>query len=58
MSESTFVTVDEIARELRVSKMTVYRLIERGDLPATRVGRSIRIKVADYHAYMKREATV
>ncbi|OKL46924.1 DNA-binding protein [Boudabousia liubingyangii] len=36
-------TVAEIADLLRVSKMTVYRMIHDGELPAIRVGRSFRV---------------
>jgi len=42
-SDVTFLTVAEVARELRVSKMTIYRLVESGELQAKRVGRSIRV---------------
>lgn len=38
-----FVTVMEVAEVMRVSKMTVYRLIHAGELPAIRVGRSFRV---------------
>lgn len=38
-----FVTVPEVARMLRVSNMTVYRLVNAEELPAFRIGRSIRI---------------
>jgi excisionase family DNA binding protein len=37
---------------LRVSSMTVYRLIKAGDLPAVRVGRSFRVREADVDAYL------
>ena len=38
------VTVSEVARLLRLSTMTIYRLIDRGELDATRPGgRTIRI---------------
>ncbi len=40
----TIMTVDEVARYLRVHTMTIYRLIQRGDLPALRVGRGWRFK--------------
>ena len=46
MSGSTapqFATVAEVATILRVSKMTVYRMIHDGALPAIRVGRSFRV---------------
>ena len=38
-----FVTVAEVAKVMRVAKMTVYRLVRDGRLDATRAGRSIRI---------------
>lgn len=45
-------TVTEVAAELRVSTMTVYRLIAAGDLPALRVGRSYRIRHDDLDAFL------
>lgn len=38
-----FVTVAEVADLMRVSKMTVYRMIHAGELPAIRVGKSFRV---------------
>ena len=38
-----FVTVAEVAEYMRVSKMTVYRMIHSGDIPAIRVGKSFRV---------------
>lgn len=38
-----FLTVAEVATELRVSTMTVYRLIHSGEMQAVRVGRSYRV---------------
>ncbi len=38
-----FLTVVEVADVMRVSKMTVYRLLHSGELPAVRVGRSFRV---------------
>ena len=35
-----FLTVAEVAARMRVSKMTVYRLVHAGELPAARVGRT------------------
>lgn len=46
-----FLTVAEVASAMRVSKMTVYRLVHGGTLPAVRVGRSFRVPedaVSDY----------
>jgi excisionase family DNA binding protein len=45
-------TAEEVAEQLRVSTMTVYRLIRRGELPAVRVGRNYRVRTADLEAYL------
>ncbi|MDQ2725669.1 MAG: helix-turn-helix domain-containing protein [Actinomycetota bacterium] len=49
---SRFVTVSEVADQLRVSNMTVYRLVQSGQLPAVRVGRSYRIRAEDVDRYL------
>jgi excisionase family DNA binding protein len=46
-------TVKSIASEMQVHQMTVYRLIHGGRLPATKVGRSYRIKQSDLDEYLK-----
>ncbi|QTE29159.1 helix-turn-helix domain-containing protein [Pengzhenrongella sicca] len=38
-----FLTVAEVAEVMRVSRMTVYRLVHSGEMPAVRVGRSFRV---------------
>ena len=45
-------TVAEVAEVLRVSNMTVYRLIKAGDLPALRVGKNYRIREADLTTFL------
>jgi excisionase family DNA binding protein len=50
--EAQFVTVNEVAQLMRVSKMTVYRLIKQGDLPAVRIGKGYRILEEDVHLYL------
>ncbi len=45
-------TVAEVAALMRVSTMTVYRLIKAGDLAAIRVGKSYRIKEDDVDAFI------
>jgi excisionase family DNA binding protein len=42
LADVSFLTVAEVATKMRVSKMTVYRLVHNGELPAVRVGRSLR----------------
>ena len=49
----TFLTVAEVASMMRVSKMTVYRLVHAGELPAVRVGRSFRVPEQAVHDYLR-----
>lgn len=51
-ASARFLTAQEVAELLRVSTMTVYRLIKAGDLPAVRVGRSFRVRDVDVDAYV------
>ena len=48
-----FLTVGEVARHLRVSNMTVYRLVKQGQLAAVRVGRGYRIREDDVRKYLE-----
>ncbi|MDL9936120.1 helix-turn-helix domain-containing protein [Gordonia sp. ABSL1-1] len=52
-SGSQFLTVAEVASLMRVSKMTVYRLVHNGELPAVRVGRSFRVHAKAVHDYLE-----
>ena len=52
-----FCTVAEVAARMRVSKMTVYRLVHRGELPAVRVGRSFRVPEHVVEEYLARAYT-
>ena len=48
-----FLTVAEVASMMRVSKMTVYRLVHSGELPAVRVGKSFRVPEKAVHDYLE-----
>ena len=48
-----FLTVAEVASLMRVSKMSVYRLIHAGELEAVRFGRSFRVPESAVHAYLR-----
>jgi excisionase family DNA binding protein len=48
-----FLTVAEVAALMRVSRMTVYRLVHGGLLPAVRVGRSFRVPEEAVHEYLR-----
>ena len=53
ISDVKFLTVAEVATMMRVSKMTVYRLLHSGELPAVRVGRSFRVVEGDVNDYLR-----
>jgi len=53
LEQVRFLTVAEVATAMRVSKMTVYRLVHGGDLPAVRVGRSFRVPEQAVHDYLR-----
>lgn len=53
LADTQFLTVAEVAKVMRVSKMTVYRLVHSGELPAVRVGRSFRVRSEAVHAYLE-----
>ncbi|MDQ3537304.1 MAG: helix-turn-helix domain-containing protein [Actinomycetota bacterium] len=50
-------TVSEVAEHMRVSNMTVYRLIKGGQLSALRVGKNYRVRSRDLAAYLDASAT-
>jgi len=49
-------TVGEVAHVMRVSNMTVYRLIKSGQLGAIRVGKNYRIRRGDIDRYLNDRA--
>ena len=51
--ELGLLTVQEVADALRVSKMSVYRLVESGELKSLRVGRTIRIREHVLTSYLE-----
>ena len=50
--EEPLLTVGEVAQIMRVSNMTVYRLIKSGQLAAIRVGKNYRIRRKDVERYL------
>lgn len=51
--EEISLTPEEVAMKLKIAKNTVYELIKRGELPAYRVGRKIRVDLKDVEAYKR-----
>lgn len=52
-TKSAYLTVPEVADLLRVSRMTVYRLLDRGELRGYRMSRCVRIDRRDLTAYLR-----
>ena len=56
-TQARLLTVNEVADLLRVSRMTVYRLIKEGQMKALRVGRSYRLREDDVDEYLSARYT-
>ncbi|MCY9667018.1 helix-turn-helix transcriptional regulator [Paenibacillus alginolyticus] len=54
MTADVSYTTEEISKLLKISKLTVYDLIKKGDLPAYRVGKQMRVDASDLEAYKTR----
>lgn len=50
--KSEYLTPEDVAAELKLSKYTVYEMIKRGELPASKLGRSLRILRTDLDTFM------
>jgi excisionase family DNA binding protein len=50
-------TVEEVAGYLRVTKKTIYRLLEKRSIPATRVGRQWRFDKATIDTWLSQSST-
>jgi putative molybdopterin biosynthesis protein len=57
LSSDISYTTEEIAKLLKISKLTVYDLIKKGELPSYRVGKQMRVDAADLEAYKQRART-
>lgn len=53
MADTEFLKVSEVAARLSISRMTVYRLVEDGSIPAIRIGHMFRIKKSDLNRYIR-----
>jgi excisionase family DNA binding protein len=51
--DEPLLTVVEVAHALRVSKMTIYRLVHAGEIPYVIIGKSFRVKRTALLNYIK-----
>ena len=49
----SLLTYREVAKTLRVSERTIWTLVNRGELPAVRFGKSVRIDPTDLRAFIE-----
>jgi excisionase family DNA binding protein len=54
---TTLLSVLEVSRYLKVSRMTAYRLIWAGKIPAVRAGHQVRVRPSDLAVYLKNSQT-
>ncbi|MFC1946416.1 response regulator [Chloroflexota bacterium] len=53
---AALMTLEEIANYLRVTKKTIYRLLEKRDIPATKVGRQWRFNQASIDDWLNQNS--
>lgn len=51
--EKEYLTIEEVAKRLRVNKRTVYRLAIKGQIPAFKFGKSWRISAAKLEKFIE-----
>lgn len=53
LSDQRFLTVAEVAAIMRVSRMTVYRMVHDGQIASIKVGRSFRVPKSAVDSYLR-----
>jgi putative molybdopterin biosynthesis protein len=51
---SDFYSPEELAEKLKVNKMTIYRLLARGELPYHQIGKLKRIRREDFEEFLRK----
>ncbi|MEH7336717.1 helix-turn-helix transcriptional regulator [Neobacillus drentensis] len=57
MTKELSYTIEEVSQLLKVSKLTLYDLVKKGELPVFRVGRQMRVDAKDLDHYIKKHKT-
>ena len=50
-------TAEDVAKQLKINKYTVYEMIKRGELPSSRVGKQVRVSQEDLNEYLQANKT-
>lgn len=56
ISPAQLLSPAEVAGRLRIGRSTVYELIDRGEIPAVRVGRQYRVEPERLDAYLREQS--
>jgi len=57
LEDEEYLTIEEIAKRLKVKPFTVRDWIRKQELPAYKVGRTLRVKKSDFEEFMKKHRT-
>ena len=57
MNKKEFYLVEELAKTLRVSNMTIYRYIKAGKVKAYKIGKEFRIDKKEFNKFLDRVKT-
>lgn len=55
--EKEFYLVEELAKKLRVSNMTIYRYIKAGKIQAYKIGKELRIAKEEFDKFLYKVKT-
>jgi len=55
--EKEFYLVEELAKKLRVSNMTIYRYIKKGRVKAYKIGKEFRIDKGEFDKFLNKVKT-
>jgi len=51
---SRLLRIEDIAHDLSISKSMVWKLVALGEIRSVRIGRAVRVRLADLEAYLER----
>jgi len=55
--EDPILTIPEVARYLKISKSKIYSLVSREEIPHLKIGRNVRIRCRDLHAWIEKQSS-
>jgi excisionase family DNA binding protein len=56
-TENEILTIPEVANFLKISKSKIYNLVAKKEIPHLKIGRNVRIRLADLDEWIKKQTT-